>query len=241
MAIAFRGVMMLASLGAVLALPGAIRAAPPAAPPGGTLVPTVAVLYFDYEGQDPTLAALRKGLARMLISDLGDSPSWTVVERDRLEDLLKEQDLGRSGRVDAATAARAGRLLGARFVVVGGYFDLAGTLRADARLVEVATGRVVASHGASGALAAFGDLERSLARDLAATLAGRLPARVPGAPRVRPVAPKKLSASTAARFGRALDQADQGRRDEARKELEAVLAEQPDFGLAQGELAQLAR
>lgn len=230
--IASRAAMLAASLILVAAsLPA--RAAGP--------VPTVAVLYFDYEGSDPQLGVLRKGLAQMLISDLSVSPAFSVVERDRLQSIQKELDLMRSGRMDAATGARAGRLLGARFVVVGGFFDLAGTLRADARIVEVETGKVIASHGAQGTMGAFLEVERNLARDLQGSLEGRLPAPVPSyspaRPRVR--APRKLMASTAVRFSRALDERDAGRQADARKELLAVLAEQPDFELASKELAQL--
>src|SRR5687768_14231382 len=86
--------------------------------------PTVAVLYFDYQGKNEELALLKKGLAQMLISDLSASDAYVVVERDRLEDVLAELKLGQSKAVDAKTAAKIGKLLGARFLIMGGYFDV---------------------------------------------------------------------------------------------------------------------
>ena len=48
--------------------------------------PAVAVLYFDYTGQNEQLTVLKKGLAQMLISDLETfADNCVIVERDRLE------------------------------------------------------------------------------------------------------------------------------------------------------------
>src|SRR5215467_13039256 len=107
--------------------------------------PTVAVLYFDYSGKSADMSVLRKGLAQMLISDLSTLDGVKLVERDRLEEILAELKLGQSGKIDPASAAKVGKLLGARYMVLGGYFDLMETLRADARVVEVETGKVVQS------------------------------------------------------------------------------------------------
>ncbi|MCA9553768.1 MAG: hypothetical protein KC933_27250, partial [Myxococcales bacterium] len=121
-----------------------LAGAPPPAPP------TVAVMYFDYQGKDEEMALLRKGLAQMLISDLPAGDAYTLVERDRLQDVLDELELSKSVKVDPATAQKVGKLLGARYLVLGGYFDLMGTLRVDARVVRVETGEVVRSVGAHG-------------------------------------------------------------------------------------------
>jgi tetratricopeptide (TPR) repeat protein len=56
---------------------------------------------------------------------------------------MEEQDLGASGRVDQNTAARLGRLVGARYMILGGFVDFYGDLRIDARVVNVETGEIV--------------------------------------------------------------------------------------------------
>ncbi|MBI2071628.1 MAG: tetratricopeptide repeat protein [Gemmatimonadetes bacterium] len=65
------------------------------------------------------------------------------MERGRIKDLLAEQDLGASGRVDANTAAKLGKIVGARYVVLGGFIDFYGDFRIDARIVNVETTELV--------------------------------------------------------------------------------------------------
>jgi TolB-like protein len=214
--------------------------------------PTVAVLYFEYTGKSADLEQLRKGWARMLISDLSANPAFQVVERDRLEEVLAELKLGQSKTVDAATAARVGKLLGARYLVMGGYFDLKGALRVDARIVEVETSKVLKSLGAQRKPDEFLELEQKLAADLAealATIASAAPAPPPAvkpAPpprpaKARPAPPKRLKAALAAQYGRALDAKDRGNKKLARAELKKVVQAQPDFELAAADLADLAK
>src|SRR5947209_5082414 len=97
-------------------------AAAPAAPST-----TIGVLYFDYAGKNAELAPLSKGLAQMLISDLAAVDTVRVVEREQLQAVLDEQKLSHSGKIDTRTAARIGKLLGARYLVLGTYFDAVGT------------------------------------------------------------------------------------------------------------------
>ena len=44
---------------------------------------------------------------------------WDMVERDRLGDVLGEQDLGGGGRLDPTTAAPIGKILGADYLILG--------------------------------------------------------------------------------------------------------------------------
>ena len=107
--------------------------------------PTVAVLYFtnsalvDHAEYEP----LSKGIADMLITQLAASPSLRVVERDRLQQLLKEQDLAKSGQVDQTTAVHLGKILGARHMLMGGFvIDPKQNMRLDVRAVDVETSGV---------------------------------------------------------------------------------------------------
>ena len=52
-------------------------------------------------------------------------------------------------------------------------------------------------------------------------------------------APPRLRTKTASRYGKALDLIDQGKKPEARVELEKVVAEEPGFGLATDDLVRL--
>jgi len=217
---------------------GAARAEKAAA--GKPPKPTIAVLYFDYGGKKADLEPLREGLAQMLITDLAELGEIRVVERARLKTVLEEQKLGASGKVDAATAARLGKLLGARALVLGSYFDLAGTLRVDARVVEVETGKIVRSVGVNGPAADFWALERDLAAKLADTMRTALPAAFEHAALLPPKPrPPKLAAGTAVTYGRALAAADAGKKAEARALLGKVVEEAPGFTLAKQDLNAL--
>ena len=198
--------------------------------------PTLAILFFDYTGKDAGLEPLREGLAQMLISDFSTAPQVRVVERARLEALLEEQKLGQSGKVDAASASRVGKLLGARFLVLGSFFDLKSTLRIDARVVEVETGRIVRSAGATGPADDFWTLEQQLAQKLGEILKSALP-EFASAP--RPAPPAKVKSQTIATYGRALSALDRGHKAEAKKLLEEVVTEAPQFGLAKTDLNAL--
>lgn len=202
--------------------------------------PTVAVMYFDYAGKDDDLGVLRKGLAQMMISDLSGLSAIQLVERDRLEDVLGELKLAQSRQIDAASAARAGKLLGARFMVLGGYFDLKAKLRVDARVVEVETGKVVQSVGASGDADDVLALEQKLVTDIGAVLSKQLAvpaARAQLAPRLVP--PSRLPRRTAVLYSRALHDADTGNKARAKEQLRQVVKDQPDFKLAMSDLDKL--
>ena len=48
------------------------------------------------------------------------SSSFSVIERDKLSLILKEQGLATSGAVDPATAAKVGKIIGVKYIIMGG-------------------------------------------------------------------------------------------------------------------------
>lgn len=58
-------------------------------------------------------------LSGMLSNELAGTEKFRVVERSKLEAVLREQDLGASGRVRAGTAAQIGKMTGAQYLVLG--------------------------------------------------------------------------------------------------------------------------
>jgi curli biogenesis system outer membrane secretion channel CsgG len=58
-------------------------------------------------------------LSGMLANELAAIGAFTVVERSNLESVMREQDLGASGRVRPDTAAQIGQLTGAQYIVLG--------------------------------------------------------------------------------------------------------------------------
>src|SRR5918996_736629 len=120
---------------------------PPGAAAAQDTRPGIAVLPIhnggSYGQAKEDFDALEQGLAAMLMSELAANPSARVVERQELQRLIEEQNLGASGRVEEATAARIGKLVGARYVVKGTFVDFYGDFRLDLHLVNGETGEVV--------------------------------------------------------------------------------------------------
>jgi len=220
-------------LASILILAGLTRGAAAAEPA------TVAILYFDYDGKDDELAMLRKGLAQMLISDLLGTPAIRVVERDRLQEVMTELKLQATTKIDATSAVKAGKLLGARYLVVGGYFDVMQAFRVDARVIDVETGKVMFSAGANGKPDEFLTLEQKLAGELAHYFATSLPAVKAQTKRTPVKPPAALKAKTVIEYGKALDALDAGDKKAAKRRLDNVVKDQPDFQLAQLDVDKL--
>jgi curli biogenesis system outer membrane secretion channel CsgG len=182
---------------------------------------------------------LKKGVAQMLISGLTPVASnWRIVERDRLEAILKELELVQAGKVDARTAAKVGKLVGARYIVMGSFFDLFGNLRIDAKLVDVETGVILGSISGQGKLDDFFSVYEGLVKKLGELLKTKAKPGLmrtdkdkKGTERSTNV-PKALKTATVLEYSQALDAKDRGDKAAAKKHLEAAIKSQPDFEAA---------
>lgn len=129
----------------VLALWAATTALPVAAQQDSR--PGLAVLPFENGGSygrtRDDYDALRRGIAGLMISELSRNPAVRLVDRAETARLLDEQALTSSGRVDAATAAQVGKLVGAKYMVTGSFIDMYGEFRLDARIINVETGEIL--------------------------------------------------------------------------------------------------
>ncbi len=245
----YRSLALTVVLGSLLMAQGQAEAKTKKQKAASVASPTVAVLYFDYSGNDEDMAFLRKGLTQMLVTDLSQSQDLRVVERIDLESVLEELKLNRTNKIDKASANRIGKLLGARFLITGGYFEFKGRLRVDAKVIDVETGAVTGV-GVLKDSANFMELEEVLAQKLISELlvlhktktktkSKRKAARKRALRKSKHR--RKVRASTVARYGRALDAIDQGNNKVAMKELESITNETPYFKPAVAELKVLLR
>jgi curli biogenesis system outer membrane secretion channel CsgG len=63
--------------------------------------------------------AARDDIDTAIGEDSGLSARFTVIERDKLALVMKEQGLGASGAVDPQTQAKVGKILGVKYIVTG--------------------------------------------------------------------------------------------------------------------------
>jgi len=103
----------------------------------------IAVADFTNDTGDTSLDYLKKGLANAIITKLAAYPNLTLVERGRLEAVMKELGLGETGVIDANTAAKVGNALGANAIIVGGLFKAGTRLRLNVRFIDVNTIKVI--------------------------------------------------------------------------------------------------
>jgi len=101
--------------------------------------PVVAVLYFDNNsiGKDAAdYAGVGKGMAELMTNDLLANQNLTVVERERVQALMVEQNLTRQGSIDPQTAIRLGKIIGAQYMIYGSFMS-------DGKGQVVLTGKTV--------------------------------------------------------------------------------------------------
>ncbi|MEW6096642.1 MAG: CsgG/HfaB family protein [bacterium] len=131
----------------------------------------VAVLDFEVKAAGAE-AKIGSSMAEMLITALQNTDKYIVLERESqaFQDMLKEQDLGKAGRIRPETAAKFGEILGAQVLIKGvvtefcqfetvkgiGLFVKGVTLggggiitahvAVDIRMFDASTGEIIESH-----------------------------------------------------------------------------------------------
>jgi len=95
---------------------------------------------------------LGTGIGEVFTTKLGSLSCFNLVERIKISETLKEMELGQTGLIEENTAPQVGKMLGAEGLVTGSFQIVGQTIRIDARLLDVETGRVYAFAGAYGEL-----------------------------------------------------------------------------------------
>ncbi|MBX3133455.1 MAG: hypothetical protein KF689_08750 [Gemmatimonadaceae bacterium] len=206
--------------------------------------PTVAVLPFvnsaigDAQNE---LAPLSKGIADLLIIELAQNTGIRLVERENIEAILREQNLARDGRVDDATAARIGRILGAKHIITGSFVtDRSGTMVVTIKSIDVETTRIAWTHmdrdRTDNFLALVSKVGQATNRGL------NLPALTPAARQsseARNQAQARVPFRAVMMYSRAISAQDSGNRQEALTLFNQVVREFPDFEDAKTALGRL--
>ena len=81
----------------------------------------VAILPFEYGAVSSTVGTVDvgKGITTLLITKLVNDGTYQVVERQILDQILKEQNFSVSDRADQSTAIKIGKLLSVDAIIVG--------------------------------------------------------------------------------------------------------------------------
>jgi TolB-like protein len=203
--------------------------------------PGIAVLPFNNGGSygqgKEDFDALERGIAGMMISELSQNPAARVVERQEVQRLLDEQNLGAQGRVDPQTAAKVGKLVGARYTVLGTFIDFYGDFRVDVRLVNTETGEIVKTESERMQRDHMFDIIRNIAARLMKD--ANLPALQRQASDQR--MGRQVPTEALTYYSRALLYSDHGQKDKAVEMFNRAIAIFPDYAEAKDGLQRVQR
>jgi TolB-like protein len=198
----------------------------------------IAIIYFENSGGDSNLEKLKKGLADMLITDLSNINMLSIVERSQIENLIKEQKLSNSKNFDASTASKIGKLLGAQIILTGGYFEMMGSLRLDARFIDVETGKILKSDGVDGQTTNFFKIQKQLSWKIINTLDIKISEAEKKSLGLSEKS-KAISFDDANLYSKALDYYDKGDNLKSKDLLNKIILKYPSFNPAKNLISKI--
>lgn len=203
--------------------------------------PAVAILDLSNDTGDSSFDSAGPGVAAILLTKFTKTSALRVVERSAIQAILDEIDLGASGLVDAGTAAKAGKLVGADYVVAGSLFTVKlPSIAVSVRIVDVETGEVVAAEEVVGEVGERGEEFFVLVDELAYLVLDAVEVRLASRERIEFGQIDVRNLETVGLFGSALQALDRGDNDAAEGLLGRALALEPGFTLAADTLASIA-
>lgn len=180
-------------------------------------VPRVAVLDFSsfMMGEGGASVNLGKAISAMLVTEFSGREGLQVVERQEINALLDEHDLGQSGRLNEEQAIRVGQLLGVQYILLGQATSIVDQLRMDIRAVDVETSEIVTVLKRSDKTTELFAVVVDLANDFGNELDLVSPSQRPQM--------ESVPVSATIEFSRALDFEDRGETERAVQHYERVL------------------
>lgn len=105
------------------------------------------LIIIDFDQKSQVEQSEGKKLASLIPAEIQEklvkASCITVVERNKLNEVLKEHALSQTGTIDENTAIQAGKLIGAEKILLGEiYSNLKKRHSISARLVDIETGKV---------------------------------------------------------------------------------------------------
>ena len=118
---------------------------------------------LEFQGNELLTEKAQVSMSEMLATALAQTNRFVLVERERLDKVIAEQNLALAGLVDESAAAEVGNMLGAQYVVMGavtsatrdktdkfGYIQIDVKVGVDVQAVNTSTGKLLVSEKALG-------------------------------------------------------------------------------------------
>jgi hypothetical protein len=133
----------------------------------------LATAVLNFQSSDESMDKQGAEIATLLETDLSTSEHAIMVEREEVDKILSEQELGASGLVSADTAAKIGSLTGAKVLVTGRLFAVGNQYMVVAKIISTETSRV---YGVTTTISDLASLPQA-AQDLSGKIDGVLASR----------------------------------------------------------------
>jgi len=102
----------------------------------------ISIMDFDVQSDNPQYKYLGKGFSEFISIELSKAKGMAIIEREKREEVFKEQAFALSGAVDAKNSIEMGKMLAADYLVAGKIFDLMGNLTVTIKVIATASGEV---------------------------------------------------------------------------------------------------
>lgn len=135
--------------------------------------PVVAVLDFKNTTKKFYLDELQKSFPSLLKTELSQKKSLFIVERQKIDDILKEQDFVLSDlSEDKDKQTKVGNLIGADYVITGDISESGKQIRVDVAITKISNGLVVGEKAMAPSKEQAGVMAKMLAQNIVFQLTG---------------------------------------------------------------------
>jgi TolB-like protein len=111
--------------------------------------PKILVTVLNNSSGQKEYEPLREGLADLILLRLSQEQTCVVVDRDSLGNVLDELKLNLAGLTENESL-KAGQLIGAQYLLSGGFFIHDGKIQVDSRLIDIQTSVVMGTDQSEG-------------------------------------------------------------------------------------------
>jgi hypothetical protein len=105
------------------------------------------ILPFENATGNSSLSSAALDAQGQVVQTLSRAASVSLIEREKLTDILREQALGLSGIMNDSTVVRIGSISGLKAIIAGRLTAAGGFFRLEGRIINVETAAVVATAG----------------------------------------------------------------------------------------------
>ncbi|MBN2788693.1 MAG: VWA domain-containing protein [Candidatus Delongbacteria bacterium] len=113
-------------------------------------VSKMAVLNFSINNSTEDMNYLSNGISDILITNLAEKNNITIIEREKIQNLIEELNFKNSGLVTEKEQSKIGKLSGAKYILTGSITFVNSAYRMVSKVLDVETGDVISTQSVKG-------------------------------------------------------------------------------------------